>query len=155
MSARQWSTSWRRSLMIGVGLYSCAGVESPWPVSRTKLACLPLPIWCFGFGIGETSSAFRRRWTIRSVGRPSGVELPVRPGLDVGGVQDGRLEEGGHCRSFLSRGADSSRQRSVAQTFAAVGGSAWLALTRCVAADFVATEKLQETDGKPTPISRG
>ena len=28
-------------------------------------------------------------------------------------------------------------------------------LTECVAADFVATEKLQETDGKPTPMSRG
>jgi hypothetical protein len=28
-------------------------------------------------------------------------------------------------------------------------------LTECVPADFVATEKLQETDGKPTPMSAG
>ena len=56
------------------------------------------------------------------VGRQAvGVELPVRPGLDVRGVQDGLLEEGGHCRRFLSRGADNSRKRSAAQPFAAAG----------------------------------
>ena len=81
--------------MIEVGSYCCScGGEPLALVEDDRLLVCGALLRFFGFGIGVMNSARRRVSMICCVGWPVLIELPVAPGVLVGGVEDRVVEEG-------------------------------------------------------------
>jgi hypothetical protein len=82
--ARQASTWPRTSLILDVRSYACFSVVRPRPSSRTEVLLLRAPRRFFGFGIGVTNEARRRRSIRFPVGWPDSSSSQCWRGYSYG-----------------------------------------------------------------------
>ena len=131
-----------RAVALGGGL---AGRAAPASRSSRPGSRAPAPGWS-----PAPAPAREGGWWVWQPTAPPAELVLAASGATGGGW---RLCAAGGCRDARRHARPAGPAAALRRLIPVPGRGAWL--NECVAADFVATGKLQKTDGKPTPMSSG